>query len=280
MAQTTLTDVQHQQTQDQRQRLWSWRSHVRLLRRLAPLVTLLLLLLGWEWLVRAEVYPRFLVPAPIDVWQSFVTEWQAGTFLRHVSVTLSEMLLGLAIGLSSAIVLGYLIAKIRLLGEFLSPVIVAFQATPTIAYAPLLIIWFGSGMTSKVVICAVIVFFPTLMNTIVGIRNVPQNLRDLMRSLKATPLQTLIKLEIPAALPILLTGLKTSATLAVIGAVVGEFLGAQEGLGFLAMRARNQFDTPLMFVAVFAMTALALALYSLISLLEWWLLAWQRRTNR
>jgi NitT/TauT family transport system permease protein len=117
------------------------------------------------------------------------------------------------------------------------------------------------------------------MNVVVGLRQVPHNLRELMQSLKATPLQTFLKLEIPAALPVLLTGLKTSATLAVIGAVVGEFVGASEGLGFLVVSARSRFDTPLVLVAVFTMTALALSLYLLISLLEWVLLRWQHHSH-
>ncbi|MDQ7033462.1 MAG: ABC transporter permease subunit [Anaerolineae bacterium] len=143
----------------------------------------------------------------------------------------------------------------------------------------MLIIWFGSGVMSKIITTAIIVFFPTLMNVVVGLRNVPQNLRELMRSMKATSLQTFFKLEVPAALPVMLTGLKTSATLAVIGAVVGEFVGASEGLGFLVISARSRFDTPLVLVTVFTMTALALSFYLLISLLERALLRWQRHSH-
>jgi len=249
---------------------------LRWARSLLPLLTLGAILAGWQLVVALEVYPRFIIPAPAEVLQTFGEVLRDGTLLRHISVTADEMLRGLFFGVGLGTLLGYAIAKNRLLGEMLSPVIVAFQATPVVAYAPLLIIWFGSGPTSKVITSAVIVFFPTLMNTVVGIRSVPGNLRDLLRSLNATSWQTFRKLEIPAALPVLLTGLKTSATLAVIGAVVGEFINASEGLGFLVMRARSQFDTPLVFVAVFTMTALALSLYLTVAALERYALRWQK----
>jgi NitT/TauT family transport system permease protein len=249
------------------------------LRRFSPAITILTIFVVWQSIVMLEIYPRFIIPAPLAVWERFVEVLTDGTLLAHVLVTLREMLIGLGVGVTFGTILGYLIAKNPILDEMLSPVIVAFQATPVVAYAPLLIIWFGSGMMSKIITTAIIVFFPTLMNVVVGLRNVPQNLRELMRSLKATSSQTFFKLDVPAAMPVMLTGLKTSATLAVIGAVVGEFVGANAGLGFLVISARSRFDTPLVLVAVFTMTALALSLYLLISLLEWGLLRWQRYTS-
>lgn len=249
------------------------------LRRFSPLLTFGLLLLAWHLITANELYPAFLIPPPADVAETFVEVVQDGTLWKHTSVTLQEMTFGLLIGVSLALLIGYLIAKIPLLEDILAPVIVAFQSTPIVAYAPLLIIWFGTGMTSKIITCAIIVFFPTLMNTIVGIRSIPSGLRDVMRALRANRWQMFIKLEVPAAMPVLLTGLKTSATLAVIGAVVGEFINASVGLGTLITLARNQYNTPLVFVAVFTMTALALSFYAMVSLLEWRLLAWQRRSG-
>jgi NitT/TauT family transport system permease protein len=157
----------------------------------------------------------------------------------------------------------------------ISPFLVASQAVPIVAIAPLLIIWFGSGIFSKVLICALIVFFPVLVNTIVGIRAVPRALNELMRSLRASRWQILWTLEIPAALPVFLGGLRIGATLSVIGAVVGEFVGADRGLGFLINVGRGQYDTALVFVAIFTLIALALSLYGLVLLLEKRLLAWQ-----
>jgi NitT/TauT family transport system permease protein len=142
------------------------------------------------------------------------------------------------------------------------------------------VIWFGPGLFSKVLICALIVFFPVLVNTIVGLRSVPDDLRDLMRSLQASRWQTFSLLEVPAALPIFLGGLRIGATLAVIGAVVGEFVGADRGLGFMINRARGQYDTALVFVAILALVFMALSLYGLVVLLESRLLSWRRRPEQ
>lgn len=252
--------------------VWRWR-------HLTPLWTGFIILSLWQIIVWLGVYPEFIIPSPLSVWDKFYEILVNGRWWEHTRVTLGEMLIGLGIGVSIGICLGYFVAKYKLLAQLLSPIIVAFQATPIVAYAPLLIIWFGSGPTSKIVTTAIIVFFPTLMNTAVGIYNVPRPLRDLMRSLNATTSQIFFKLEVPSALPVILAGLKTSATLAVIGAVVGEFVSAGNGLGSLVTLARNQYDTPLVIVAVLTMTALALMLYGLVGALEWRLLSWQRRSR-
>ncbi|RPI93884.1 MAG: ABC transporter permease, partial [Chloroflexi bacterium] len=178
-------------------------------------------------------------------------------------------------GVMAAFWLGYLLAKSRLVAYTLTPYLVALQAVPIVAIAPLLIIWFGAGIASKVIICALLVFFPMLVNTVLGMRNIPPELRDLMRSLESTPLQTFWHLELPAALPILLGGLKVSATLSVIGAVVGEFVSASAGLGYLINFGRGVYDTPLVIAAVFTLTGLALLLYGLAAWLERILLDWQ-----
>jgi NitT/TauT family transport system permease protein len=174
-------------------------------------------------------------------------------------------------------VLGYTLAKSIIIEKALAPYLVASQAIPIVAIAPLLVIWFGPGQFSKILISGLIVFFPVLINTIAGVRAVPADLRDLMRSLHATRWQTFIKLEVPAALPVLMAGLKVGATLSVIGAVVGEFAGADAGLGFMINLADGQYDTPRMFVGVLALIALALALYGFVAWLERRLLAWQHR---
>ncbi|NPV66648.1 MAG: ABC transporter permease [Anaerolineae bacterium] len=248
-------------------------------RLLPPLIFGLLLIVLWEAIYRSGLYPPFLVPAPAEVGGRLLSALADGTLLRHALVTLQAVLLGLFLGAGTALVLGYLIARSLLLERALTPYIVALQAVPTVAIAPLLVIWFGSGLTSKILICALIVFFPMLVNTIVGLRSVPADLRDLMRVLEASRWQTLRHLEAPAALPVLMGGLKVSATLSVIGAVVGEFVSARAGLGFLVNTSRNVFDTPLMIAATLTLAALALSLYGLVALLERRLIAWQRRSR-
>ncbi len=195
-------------------------------------------------------------------------------------MTLQEVLIGLVLGVSVATILGYLLAKSRAFERIFSPYIVASQSVPTVAIAPLLVIWFGPGLVSKILICALIVFFPVLVNIIVGVRSVPEDLRDLMRSLQASSWQTFTYLEVPAALPVFLGGLRIGATLSVIGAVVGEFVGADRGLGFLISRGKWEYDTPLVFVAVLTLVVMALTLYGLVVLLENWLLSWQERPER
>jgi len=229
----------------------------------------------WQLTVNLSGLPAFILPAPADVWSRFVRAITDGSLLINSGVTLVEVLIGLLSGVTFATALGYLLAKSRRLERVLSPYLVASQAVPLVAVAPLLIIWFGPGMFSKALICALIVFFPVLVNTVVGVRAVPSALYDLMNSLRATRAQILLKLEIPAALPIFLGGLRIGATLSVIGAVVGELVGADSGLGFLINVGRGQYDTALVFVAIFTLILLALLLYGIVAFIESRALRWQ-----
>jgi len=229
----------------------------------------------WFLLARLLALPDFILPGPGLVWQRFLQSLRDGQLLRHTLATLLEVLAGLFLGGLTATFLGYLLAKSPSLEKLISPYLVASQSIPVVAIAPLLVIWFGPGIFSKVLICSLIVFFPVLINTVVGLREVPEDLHDLMRSLKASRFQTFWKLEVPAALPIFLGGLRVGATLSVIGAVVGEFVGADRGLGFLINVGRGQYDTALVFVAVITLVVMAMSLYSLVLLVETQLLAWQ-----
>jgi NitT/TauT family transport system permease protein len=232
----------------------------------------------WALVARLGDYPAYLLPSPSRVWTRFVAVLVDGTLWYHTSITLVEILGGLALGLATATLLGYLLAKSPLVERFLSPYIVASQSVPIVALAPLLIVWFGFGLLSKVLVCALTIFFPVLITTIVGLRSVPEELLDLMRSLQASRWQILRYLELPAALPVLLGGLKVGVTLSVIGAVVGEFAQSDRGLGFLVNLAnRGLFDTPLMFAALLVLMTIALGLYGLVSALEAVLLGWQNR---
>jgi len=246
---------------------------------LLPISGTLALLLWWL-ITRWSELPVFILPSPLIVWRRFLAVLQYGCLIRHASFTLLEVALGLISGALLATVTGYLLAKSSTLERLLSPYLVASQAIPIVAIAPLLVIWFGPGLFSKVLIAALIVFFPVLVNTVMGVRAVPQDLRDLMRSLRATRWQTLTFLEIPAALPVFLGGLRVGATLSVVGAAVGEFVGSDRGLGFLINIGRGQYDTALVFVAVFTLVMLALLLYGAVILLEQKLLVWQQRPHK
>lgn len=253
---------------------WAW---VRRQQQYVVLLAAVLIFLGvWRAVVWLGNYPPFILPTPGRVYQRFVIALSDGTLCRHTGVTMVEILSGLVLGLSTALILGYWMAKSHTLERFVAPYIVASQAVPIVALAPLLVIWFGPGRLSKILVCALTLFFPMLMNTVVGLRSVNADLVNMMRSLQATRWQMFTLLEVPSALPTLLGGLKVSMTLSVIGAVVGEFVAADRGLGFLINVARGNFDTALMFVAILTLVVIALALYLSIVVLEKGLFAWRR----
>lgn len=241
------------------------------------IITIPIFVIIWQLVVLLGDFPAFILPPPRLVWSRFVMVVLDGSLFRHFLVTLGEVLAGLSIGALASTILGYILAKSKKVERLLSPYLIASQSIPVVAIAPLLVIWFGPGIQSKILICALTVFFPILVNTIVGLRTVSDDLRDMMRSLQATRWQTLVFLEIPAALPVFLGGLKVGATLSVIGAVVGEFVGADRGLGFMINRARGQYDTALVFVALLTLITMAISLYGVVALAEAKWLSWRER---
>lgn len=243
------------------------------------LVSILLGLLAWHLITRYSGIPNFILPSPLSVWMRFLKALGDGSLVYHTGITFLEIVLGLLIGAILATLVGYVLAKSPALERVLSPYVVASQAIPIVAIAPLLVIWLGSGILSKVVICALIVFFPVLVNTVVGVRAVPTALYDLMNSIHASRSQILWKVEVPASLPVFLGGLRVGATLSVIGAIVGELVDAEQGLGFLLQVGDFQYDTPMVFVAVFMLILLALMLYGIVLMLEKRFLKWQNTSR-
>ncbi|MGZ8481214.1 MAG: ABC transporter permease [Candidatus Limnocylindria bacterium] len=235
----------------------------------AALLSLAVFLLIWKAVVVIGGYPDFILPAPEVVGERAVRALQSGVLWEHAAATLSEVVLGFALGASLAVAVGTALGKSILVERALSPYIVAAQAVPILALAPLLDIWFGGGLLARVAICALIVFFPIAIATMVGIRSVDPLLSEMLRSLGATPAQRTRLLEIPSALPIIFGGLRVGVTLAVIGAVVAEWAGARTGLGVLVLIAnQGLFDTPLMFVALATLAIIGLTFYGLVVLVE------------
>jgi NitT/TauT family transport system permease protein len=223
---------------------------------------LVVFLLLWQAIVIIGGYPPFILPTPWAVGTRFVTAWTDGTIQPHLVATLVEVALGFAVGAGLALVIGYSLARSVVVERLLSPYLVAAQATPILALAPLLALWFGPGLAGKVVICALIVFFPVAVATMVGIRSVDARLLELGRALRATRRQVLTTLEIPAALPSILGGMRVGVTLAVVGAIVGEWAGAERGLGVLINLARGSlFDIPLLFATLMTIALVGIALY-------------------
>jgi NitT/TauT family transport system permease protein len=232
-------------------------------------VALAAFVIAWKALVVVTGYPPYILPPPEQVAARFVAAWADGTIAPHALRTLVEIGLGFAAGASLALVIGYVLARLPLAERLLSPYIVAAQATPILALAPLLALWFGPGITAKVVICALIVFFPIAIATMVGIRSVDGRLLELARSLRATRRQVVTTLEIPAALPSIFGGLRVGVTLSVVGAIVGEWAGADQGLGLLVNLARGSlFDIPLLFATLLTLALLGIVLYGLVVLAE------------
>ncbi|HEY7735698.1 MAG TPA: ABC transporter permease [Candidatus Limnocylindrales bacterium] len=232
-------------------------------------VSLAVFVVAWKAIVVVGGYQAFILPAPEVVAARFVRAWADGLMTPHATATLVEIGLGFSVGASAGLAVGYLFARSALAERFLSPYLVAAQATPILALAPLLALWFGTGLTSKVVICGLIVFFPVAVATMVGIRSVDAGLLELGRSLRATRRQVVLQLEIPAALPSILGGMRVGVTLAVVGAIVGEWAGASQGLGVLVNIARGSlFDIPLMFATLITIAAIGVALYVLVVLVE------------
>jgi NitT/TauT family transport system permease protein len=230
---------------------------------------LIAFVLIWQLVVVISGFPPFILPPPADVALRWVTAWTAGTIQPHLLATLGEVALGFAVGAGSALVVGYALARSARIERVLSPYLVAAQATPILALAPLIALWFGPGLPGKVVICALIVFFPVAVATMVGIRSVDAGLLELGRSLRATRRQVLTTLEIPAALPNILGGMRVGVTLAVVGAIVGEWAGADKGLGVLINLARGSlFDIPLMFATLLTIALVGIVLYLAVVLVE------------
>lgn len=223
----------------------------------------------WKLVTVVGGYPEFILPAPEVVIERGLRAIASGVLWEHTLTTLVEVILGFAVGASAAIMVGIALGKSVVVERVLSPYIVAAQAIPILALAPLLDIWFGGGLTARVTICALIVFFPIAIATMVGIRSADPLLDEMLRSHGATPAQRTRLLEIPSALPVIFGGLRVGVTLAVIGAVVAEWAGASVGLGVL-INIANQglFDTPLMFVALAVLAIIGLVFYGLVVLVE------------
>jgi NitT/TauT family transport system permease protein len=239
----------------------------------STLLSVLLALVGfialWTLVVAVSGFPPFILPPPWQVADRFVTAITDGTIAPHLMTTLSEVALGFAVGAGSALVAGYALARSAIVERLLSPYLVALQATPILALAPLIALWFGPGLLGKVIICALIVFFPVAIATMVGIRSVDGRLLELGRSLRATRRQVLLTLEVPAALPSILGGMRVGVTLAVVGAIVGEWAGAERGLGVLVNLARGSlFDIPLMFATLLTIALVGIVLYLIVVVIE------------
>lgn len=236
--------------------------------RLASALLLVALLAAWEAWCRLSGVPALIVPAPSAVFATLWSEIATGRLWPHLRLTATEMALGLALGCAVGLGTGVLLAEAGFLRRLLHPYIVASQVVPKLALGPLFIVWFGFGMTPTVVITALICFFPLMETTLTGLAQVDPSRRELFRMLGAGRLQTLLRLKLPSALPVILAGFRVAVVLALVGAVVGEFIGGRAGLGASIIAAQSVMDSSLMFALFIVITLLGMVFYQAALLAE------------
>lgn len=247
---------------------WKW--------RLGTLATALLLFALWEFLPRAGLVSPIVLPPFTDTMGALYTLVRADFFMGHFLVTLNEIFWGFLIGTTIGLVVGIVLGVFDSLKKLTYPFVVAFQAIPKIVLAPLFIAWFGYGQTSKIVMAIAISFFPVLINTMVGLENVPNDRIQLMRSLKASKMQIFRKVSLPSASPLMFAGIKTALTFALIGAIVGEFVGAAEGLGFLLDTYNFQLRIDRVFSVIIILSLIGGVFYFILEWLDKKLIFWRQ----
>jgi NitT/TauT family transport system permease protein len=243
------------------------------------LLLIALVLAVWEGLVRGFQVPQFILPAPSNVFIAFYRGFESALYIDHMWITLSETLLGFVLGTALAFMLGTVIALSRPFEYFLYPFVVMFQAMPKVALAPLIIVWFGLGITSKVVNAALVAFFPLMVNTIVGLRSAEEDKVNLMRSLAASKAQIFWMLQLPNAMPYIFAGLEIAMIFALIGAIVAEFVGAQSGLGMLIQSMNFTMDVAGQFSVLLLLSLLGLLLNGIVTGVRRRVLFWDASTK-
>lgn len=237
-----------------------------------PALGVILLLAAWHLYVVQFKVPVVVLPSPMQVLNAALRE--RGALMTHGLVTLKESVYGFALAFVLGVPIAVAVAQSRVLNLTFSPLLVAMQSVPKVALAPIVLVWVGTGIESKLVIALLVAFFPIVVDTVAGMRATPREFLELAHSLRASRWQILTKIQFPAAVPFVIAGSKVAVTLAVIGAVIGEFVGSNEGLGNLLLVANSQLDTPLAFAALFALAILGIALYGAVALLEYVLDLW------
>lgn len=248
-------------------------------RILAPVGVGIVAVVLWQLASAAGIIPAQFLPAPLALADRFVHDLTSGKLLSFAWVTLAEALFGSLIAILVAVPIGYLVARVAVVDYALAPYVAASQAIPAIAIAPLLVLWVGYGLFPIAILCAITAFFPMLITTTLGVRNLPQHILEAARLDGANPLQSLWYVEAPLALPSVLAGVRAGVTLSITGAVVGEFTMGGNGLGMLLTLHQGANDIVGMFSTLVMLIALAISLYTILRLLEVWVVWRQQRSS-
>jgi NitT/TauT family transport system permease protein len=239
----------------------------------APLL-LVGFLLAWHYYVITAHVSAFILPSPVVVWYAFLYLLATPSTWMHVWVTIAETLGGFAIAAIGGVLLGVAVGKLRWLERTLNPFIIASQVVPKVALVPLFIVWFGFGSTSKIIVSAVIAFFPIFTNTVLGVKSIDAGHSDVMTSLNASRIARFWRLELPSAAPYILTGMEVGVVLAIIGCVVAQFLGGNAGLGYLLVAQMNAYQTDLLFAVILLLTLVGFMFYAAVGLARRLLIPW------
>jgi len=239
---------------------------------LYPLLGLAGILGFWQIYVSAFGVSRIVLPGPLDIAHAALANWPI--LMRDTWPTFLESVLGFALAVVIGIPVAVCVANSHVLNLTLYPILIATQSIPKVAVAPIILVWFGLGLQSKLVIAFLVAFFPIVVDTAAGMRATPPGLIELARSLRASSLQIFLKVQFPAALPSIFAGAKVAVTLAVIGAVIGEFVGSLDGLGNLLLSANSQLDSPLAWAALVWLSVLGIALFAAVVAVERLVMPW------
>jgi NitT/TauT family transport system permease protein len=248
-----------------------------------PILSLATFFVFWHNAISWFAVPAYLLPGPLDVGRTFwAGYYTTGRFWPHLGTTLYQMAVGYAIGCGVALTLGALVAESRIVDRVVYPFIVGLQSMPKVALAPLIIVWFGFGPASKIVLVALICFFPTFVNCVSGLRSANPDLVDLYRAFSASRLSIFLNVKLPSAAGAVFAGLQISVVLALIGAVVGEFIAARQGLGFLIQASTLSFDVATMFAAIFSLAIVGVIATAIVRFVQARVVFWEgnRRTTR
>jgi NitT/TauT family transport system permease protein len=241
-------------------------------RSLYPVAGLVIILVVWQFYTSWSGISRIVLPSPVDI--GLVSFQRYDLLLKETWPTLIETILGFGLALLIGIPLAVCVANSRLLNLAIYPILIATQSVPKVAIAPIVLVWFGLGIESKLALAFLVAFFPVVVDTATGLQATPPGLLELARSLRASPLQVFMKVQIPAALPFVFAGAKVAITLAVIGAVIGEFVGSVSGLGNLLLSANSQLEGPLAWAALVWLSVLGIVLFAAVVLAERLLMPW------
>lgn len=246
---------------------------------LVPTISVVVFLLLWEYATILFKVPEYLLPGPRAVAESAWKLYSSGTILPHISMTLQAVLLGYVVGCLVALVIGSLVAEYELLDRILMPFVVGFQSMPKVALAPLLLVWFGFDLASKVILVGLICFFPMFVNTVAGLRSANGDLIDLYRACSSSRLLIFWDVKLPGAANSIFAGLQIAMVMALLGAVVGEFVASRRGLGYLIQSSGVNFDVPAMFTSVLTLSALGITTTFMLRKLHSKVVYWEKSTS-